>query len=148
MDVIFEKTDRLLSAGDFEACDEYLLELVHSDDLDIVLSGLTSTWAAWPYLKNRDALIGRVRSLDTRPGLVDGLIPERPDDIKDEAEYQAALRRLDEVWGVSEGHPDWEESRSLLDRIVIYEDQNFYIPEPSAEAAAQFRREQENDEVL
>ncbi len=144
IDEVFNRTDDLLSAGDFGACDEYLDKLVHSDDLDILLAGLTSTWAAWSRLIYRDALIGRVRSLDKRPGLLEGLIPDRgPNPIQSLEDLEKAHARLDEIWNSPEGSPEREERNKLFNHIAVYEDQNYYIPEPDGEVLAQFRREQE-----
>ena len=41
--------------------------------------------------------------------------------IRDEAGYKAALARLHDIFGVSEDHPDYNESQILFDLVWCYE---------------------------
>ena len=65
------------------------------------------------------------------------------DDIKNEKDLEKALARLDEIWSARPGDADWEERRSLVDRIEAYEDQNIKISPPNPVDAILFRMEQE-----
>jgi HTH-type transcriptional regulator/antitoxin HigA len=57
-------------------------------------------------------------------------------------EYAEALARLEEVWGSRPGDINWDERCTLVDQIIIYEEENFPIPLPDPVDAILFRMEQ------
>ena len=60
-----------------------------------------------------------------------------------EPEYAAALARLDVLIDALPDTPEDAELLALSDAIEEYEDVYYIIDPPTAEAAAEFRREQE-----
>ena len=63
--------------------------------------------------------------------------------IKSEQEYEAALKRVEGLMGATEGTPEIEELERLTLAVVEYEDKHYHIEEPTPEALARFRQEQE-----
>ena len=57
--------------------------------------------------------------------------------IKNDAELEDALKRLDELWDC---HPSVERER-LVDNIETYEDEHFHIDPPTPEELSDFRME-------
>lgn len=66
----------------------------------------------------------------------------RVDEIKNDAELDEALSRLDEIWSARPGDVEWEERCGLVDRIEEHEDRNIEILPVSPLNAVLFRMEQ------
>ena len=62
--------------------------------------------------------------------------------IRTEADYDAALARIDEIFGAEPGTPEGEELDLLADLVVLYESQNMEKELPSPIAAIEFRMDQ------
>ena len=62
--------------------------------------------------------------------------------IRTEADYDAALARIDEIFGAEPGTPEGEELDLLADLIVLYESQNMEKELPNPVAAIEFRMDQ------
>lgn len=68
----------------------------------------------------------------------------KPKVIKNEAEYQTALRSIDKIFdNAVPGTPKGEEFELLTLLVEYYEESNFPIPEPDPITAIKFRMEQE-----
>jgi HTH-type transcriptional regulator/antitoxin HigA len=68
------------------------------------------------------------------------LIKIRP--IKSEEDYQAALKRIDEIFDAGEDTPEFDELDILATLVEKYEDKNFPILPPEPVEAIKFRMEQ------
>jgi HTH-type transcriptional regulator/antitoxin HigA len=55
-----------------------------------------------------------------------------------EAEYEAALKRVDELMEAQAGTPEAEELSALADEIVAYEEEHFPIDAPTSCTCAEF----------
>jgi HTH-type transcriptional regulator/antitoxin HigA len=55
--------------------------------------------------------------------------------IRTEAEYEAALSELIDLWGAEDGTPEGARLDQLFDAVEAYEDQHYPIAPPSPEAA-------------
>jgi HTH-type transcriptional regulator/antitoxin HigA len=64
------------------------------------------------------------------------------DKIETEADYDVALKRIEELWNAELNTPDGKELDALVTLVVEYEAIHYAIDLPSKEAALQFRREQ------
>lgn len=60
-----------------------------------------------------------------------------------EAEYERALTRIEEIFSAEAGTAEAEELEQLSEAVMAYEDKHFPLPEITAEDAACFRFEQE-----
>lgn len=63
--------------------------------------------------------------------------------LESEAELDAALLRIEEIWKADIDSDEGVELDRLVDLVVKYEDTHYPINQPSAKAVMQFRREQE-----
>ncbi len=68
----------------------------------------------------------------------------KPKLIKTEADYKAALARIDEIFDAKPGTSDGEELDLLATLVELYEDNAFPIDPPDPIAAIRFRMEQTN----
>lgn len=64
--------------------------------------------------------------------------------IKTEADYDAALKEVDSLWGAPEGTPDGDRLDILLTLVESYEARHHPIPPPDPIDAIKFRMEQMN----
>ena len=62
--------------------------------------------------------------------------------IKNDSDFEAALKRLDEIFSAQPGDDAWEERCALIDEIEKYEDRTVEIPPPNPIDAINFRMEQ------
>ena len=62
--------------------------------------------------------------------------------IQTEADYEAALARLDEVFQAESGTPEGDERDLLVDEIVRYEQVHYPIPPPTAFDMIEFLMDQ------
>src|SRR6266404_3193946 len=67
----------------------------------------------------------------------------KPKVIKTEAEYDAALERIDELFDAKPGTSEGDELELLGTLVEVYEKQNFPIAPPDARSAIRFRMEQQ-----
>src|SRR5260221_2888914 len=51
--------------------------------------------------------------------------------IRTDADHQAALRRIETLWGAVDGSPDGDELDVLATVVEAYEDAHFHFPETS-----------------
>ena len=63
--------------------------------------------------------------------------------IRTEADYDAALARIHQIWGAKPGSPDGDELDALLTLVEAYEDGHYPMDSPSPAAAIEFRMDQE-----
>src|SRR5205807_4269751 len=63
--------------------------------------------------------------------------------IKREADYERALRRVEELWDSREGSPESDELEILATLIEAYEREHYPIDMPDPVEAIKFRLEQE-----
>src|SRR5215471_11434702 len=63
--------------------------------------------------------------------------------IRNEDDYERALRRVEELWGTSPGTPQGDELDVLVTLVEAYEREAYPIDSPSPIAAIKFRLEQE-----
>ena len=63
--------------------------------------------------------------------------------IKTEADYTAALKRIEEIFDAAVGTPEADELELLATLVALYEEEHFPIDVPDPVAAIQFRMEQE-----
>jgi HTH-type transcriptional regulator/antitoxin HigA len=71
--------------------------------------------------------------------------------VKTEEDYDAALGRIEELWGADPGTPEGDELDVLLVLVGAYEDKNHPIPPPSPIEAIRFVMEQkglENSDLI
>ena len=50
--------------------------------------------------------------------------------IKTEADYEAALREIERLWGASYGSPEGGKLDVLVTLVEVYEDTHYPIPQP------------------
>ena len=62
---------------------------------------------------------------------------------RSEAEYKAALARVEEVWDARRGAPEFDELEALATLVEAYEDEHYPIGHPTAAGAIEFRMDQE-----
>jgi HTH-type transcriptional regulator/antitoxin HigA len=67
----------------------------------------------------------------------------KPKVIKSEAEYDAALRRIDKIFDAKPGTPRGDELELLATLVELYEKEAFPIDLPDALTAIRFRMEQQ-----
>jgi HTH-type transcriptional regulator/antitoxin HigA len=63
--------------------------------------------------------------------------------IRSELDYEAAVRRIEGLWGASPGTPDGDELDILVALVEGYEEEHFPIDLPDPIEAIKFRLEQE-----
>ena len=61
--------------------------------------------------------------------------------IENDNELEKASARLDEIWSVKSGDPDYAERKLLVELIAAYEDEHVRIPPPDPVEAIKFRME-------
>ena len=64
------------------------------------------------------------------------------DKIETEADYDAALKRVEELWNAELNTPDGQELDALVTLVEEYESTHYSIDPPRKEAVLRFRREQ------
>jgi HTH-type transcriptional regulator / antitoxin HigA len=62
--------------------------------------------------------------------------------VKTEKDYDAALTRIEELWGAESGTPDGDELDVLLTLVGVYEDENHRVPLPTPIEAIKFVMDQ------
>ena len=62
--------------------------------------------------------------------------------VKTEKDYDAALARIEELWGADPGTPEGDELDVLLVLVGAYEDEHHPVPPPSPIEAIRFVMEQ------
>ncbi len=63
--------------------------------------------------------------------------------LKTEADYNDALKRIDELFDAEQGSPEADELELLVALVELYEKEHFPIEAPDPVAAIKFRMEQE-----
>ena len=63
--------------------------------------------------------------------------------IRTEADYDAALARVRELWNAETGSPEGDELDALVGLVEAYEDEHYPMDDPSPAAAIEFRMDQE-----
>lgn len=63
--------------------------------------------------------------------------------IKDDADYERALRRVEQLWAATKGSPEGDELEVLVTLIEAYENQHYPMDLPDPIEAIKFRLEQE-----
>jgi len=63
--------------------------------------------------------------------------------IKTESDYEAAMRRIEAVWGAAQGTPEGDELEVLVTLAEAYERQHYPIDLPDPVEAIKFRLQQE-----
>ena len=64
--------------------------------------------------------------------------------LKTEEDYNAALKRIEELFDAEKGTPEADELELLVALIELYEKEHFPIDSPDPVEAIKFRMEQEN----
>jgi HTH-type transcriptional regulator/antitoxin HigA len=67
--------------------------------------------------------------------------------VLSEAEYEAALARVHGLMGAPLGSPEGDELERLCLAVEEYEHTHYPVQPPTEEAAAEFRREQEDSDA-
>ncbi len=67
--------------------------------------------------------------------------------INTDEEHAAALREIEKLWHAKTGTPEMARLNRLVDAVVEYEEERWPMPEPSEEAIAAFRAEQEGVKI-
>ncbi len=62
--------------------------------------------------------------------------------IKTKKDYQAALKRIEELWGAKENTPEGDEFEILFTLVEAYEEKHYPIPPPHPIESIKFRIEQ------
>ncbi len=62
--------------------------------------------------------------------------------IKTKKDYQAALKRVEELWGAKENTPEDDEFEVLFTLVEAYEEKHYPIPPPHPIESIKFRIEQ------
>lgn len=65
-----------------------------------------------------------------------------PKTIKNENEYEKALERIEEIFDVAPGTPDFDEMELLVKLVEDYEKEKYPIDQPDPISAIKFRMEQ------
>ena len=63
--------------------------------------------------------------------------------IKTEADYEKALKRIDQIFDAEPGTPEADELELLVALVELYENEHFPIEAPDPVSAIKFRMEQE-----
>ena len=67
--------------------------------------------------------------------------------IKDDADYEWALRQVEQLWSAPKGSPESDELDVLVTLIEAYEDQHYPMDLPDPIEAIKFRLEQEGKDL-
>ena len=62
--------------------------------------------------------------------------------VKNEGDYEAALERIEALWGAESGTTEGDELDVLLTLVGVYEDEHHPVPPPSPIEAIKFVMEQ------
>lgn len=62
--------------------------------------------------------------------------------VKTERDYDAALKRIEELWSAEPGTPEYDELDVLITLVGVYEDENHPVPPPSPIEAIKFVMDQ------
>ena len=62
--------------------------------------------------------------------------------VKTENDYDAALARIEDLWGAEQGTPEGDELDVMLALVGVYEDENHPVPPPSQIEAIRFVMDQ------
>ena len=62
--------------------------------------------------------------------------------VKTENDYDAALARIEDLWGAEPGTPEGDELDVLIALVGVYDDENHPVPPPSPIEAIRFVMEQ------
>jgi HTH-type transcriptional regulator / antitoxin HigA len=62
--------------------------------------------------------------------------------IKTEEDYESAMARIDELWGVAPDSPDSDELEVLLALTGLYEKKHHWVPCPDPSAMLEYRMDQ------
>ncbi len=68
--------------------------------------------------------------------------PVKP--IRTESDYEAALGRIEELWGAEHETPQGDELEVLITLVSVYEDEHHPVPPASPVAAIEFVMDQRN----
>ena len=63
--------------------------------------------------------------------------------VQTEAEYEAALARIDDLLGSEPYSPEYEELDRISDLVIRYEDEHYPIENPAPDALVEFLLDQE-----
>jgi HTH-type transcriptional regulator/antitoxin HigA len=66
---------------------------------------------------------------------------------KDDADYERALRHVEQLWTATKGSPEGDELEVLVTLIEAYEDQHYPMHLPDPIEAIKFRLEQEGKDL-
>jgi len=66
--------------------------------------------------------------------------------IKTEADYEAALRKIERLWGAGEGTPEGDRLEILATLVEAYEGAHFPMDPPDPIEAIKFRLEQQGED--
>ena len=67
-----------------------------------------------------------------------------PKILKTEEDYEATLKRIEEIFDAVPGTPEGDEMELLVHLVEIYEDENYPISAPDPISAIKFRMEQQS----
>ena len=67
----------------------------------------------------------------------------KPKVIKNEVDYEAAMKRIDQIFDAKRGTPEGDELELLTTLVVLYEEKAFSIEAPEPVEAIKFRMEQQ-----
>ena len=67
--------------------------------------------------------------------------------IKNDLDYEAALRRVESLWGAREGSPEFEELDVLATLVEAYEREHFPVDLPDPVDAIKFRLDQQGKDT-
>ena len=67
--------------------------------------------------------------------------------IKDDADYERALRQVEQLWSATKCSPEGDELDVLVTLIAAYEDQHYPMDLPDPIEAIKFRLEQEGKDL-
>jgi HTH-type transcriptional regulator/antitoxin HigA len=67
--------------------------------------------------------------------------------IRTDADYEAALKEIERLWGAAENTPDGDRLDVLITLVDVYERQRYPIDIPDPIQAIQFRLDQEGKDV-
>ena len=62
--------------------------------------------------------------------------------IKTKKDYNAALKRVEQLWGAKDNTPEGDEVEILFTLIEVYEEKHYLIPPPHPLESIKFRMEQ------
>lgn len=62
--------------------------------------------------------------------------------IHSENDYDAALKRIDQIWGSKHGSPEGDELEILFALVEAYDEEHYPIPPPTLQQAVEFYMDQ------